>query len=326
MTIPYLVRLLCVCFASFFLIHTGLAAVAWGVSPLALRGAGLLRARTSKRLLFGLRLLPAAAALLVVLGLCVPSYLLLEPGATPERVSFVFFVLAILGFAAWSSSTARAVRGVAGSARYVRQCRRFGSMIHITGEPSPVIVVESDSPVLAMAGVFRTQFIVSRGVLEALTPEQLDAALLHERAHRASRDNFKRLLLLLVPDLLPFTGAFAALERSWSRISEWVADESAVEGNSGRSLWLASALVSVARLGSVPPPSPFVTSLIVDGRDLSERVDRLLRTPQAAPEPAWRAWLISWGPWGLAAALFLSVLLRPMTLSFVHGILERLSH
>lgn len=326
MIVPYLVRLLCLCFAAFFLVHTALAAITWSLSPFALRVAWSLRARTSKRLLFGLRLLPAVTALLVVFGLCVPSYLLLEPDATAERVSFVFFVLAFLGFAAWSSSIARALRGVAGSVRYVRQCRQFGSMVHIACEPAPLILVESDSPILAMAGIIRTQFIISRGVLRALTAEQLDAALLHERAHRASRDNFKRLLLLLVPDLLPFTRAFGALERGWSRISEWVADDSAVKGNSGRSLSLASALVRVARLGGAPPPSPFFTSLIVDGRDLSERVDRLLRTPQAAPEPAWRTRLISWGAWSVAAALLVGVLLQPMTLSFVHGILERLSH
>ena len=104
-----------------------------------------------------------------------------------------------------------------------------------------------------MVGAFRPQFVISRNVLETLSPEELDCAIRHERAHRTSADNFKRLLLLLAPDVLPFlTNAFSALDRSWITFSEWAADDSAVANDLQRSLSFAGALVHVAQMGAAP--------------------------------------------------------------------------
>jgi len=86
MMASYLVRLFCLCLAVFFLIHSvaGLA-VALSV-PRAIRAARRMRPRGAERFLLMLRLLPAALALLVVAGVCVPSYLWLEPEISAEEV------------------------------------------------------------------------------------------------------------------------------------------------------------------------------------------------------------------------------------------------
>src|SRR5208337_1784513 len=128
---------------------------------------------------------------------------------------------------------------VRGTVRYLRQCERHGRKIQVPGEPSPALLLADKAPVLAVAGVVHPRLVISKRLLRGLTAEQRDAALRHERAHRTSRDNIKRFLILLAPDVLPFLRTFAALERSWAKFTEWAADDQATEGDSRRaSRWL----------------------------------------------------------------------------------------
>ena len=57
-----------------------------------------------------LRLLPAALALFVVVGICVPSYLWLEPEINAEEVGAGCLTAAILAAALWTISVGRGVR------------------------------------------------------------------------------------------------------------------------------------------------------------------------------------------------------------------------
>src|ERR1035437_10061941 len=117
MMAPYLLRLLCLCLAAFFVIHsvTGLVVAASG--PAAGRAARGMRPRSAGGFLLALRLLPAALALFVVAGLCVPSYLWLEPETNAEEVGAGCLAAAILAAALWTLSTARGVRAAARSSR-----------------------------------------------------------------------------------------------------------------------------------------------------------------------------------------------------------------
>jgi beta-lactamase regulating signal transducer with metallopeptidase domain len=163
-------------------------------------------------------------------------------------------------------------------------------------------------------------------VLRNLSAEELDAALSHEMAHRTSRDNAKRFLLLLAPDIFPFVRLFQSLDRSWSRFAEWAADDQATSGDPRRALSLAAALVRVARMGSSPTLPYLSTSLLACDRDLSARVDRLLHAmpiPHAASKPAHHR-LRTAG--FLLAGCLVGLLLVPSALSSVHELLELLLH
>ncbi|HEV2448066.1 MAG TPA: hypothetical protein VGS58_19180 [Candidatus Sulfopaludibacter sp.] len=324
MTAPYLVRLLCISLASFFLIHLALGVLVSLAAPAAVRAANRMRARRAARFLLVLRLLPAGAALATVAVLCVPSYLLLEPAATSEEVGLSCLGAALLCLACWSLAVARSCRAASRSLSYIRYCRMVGRRTSLGAERSPAWVVDGPAPFLALAGIVHPRLMVSKDVVAALPDEQLAVALRHEHAHQTSRDNLKRLLLLLAPDVFPFWRAFDVLERGWSRFTEWAADDDAVAGDAGRSVSLAAALVRVARMGACPQTAPLVTSLLSDNDDLAARVDRLLReAPGNAAERGKP--VLAWGT-ALAAAGLFAGLLQPATLYSVHRLLEHLTH
>jgi len=184
-------------------------------------------------------------------------------------------------------------------------------------------VAEEQTPVLLLCGVFRSRIVISRSVLSALPPEQLDAALRHEQAHRASRDNFKRLLMLLAPGLVPFSRGFAELEASWEKAAEWAADDAAAAGDEVRAISLAAALVRVARMGVNPDP-PLVASLTAGGRGLEARVDRLLRPQPLRNRSVGRVRAVAGAAFLILGSAMAAVLVMPAALSTVHQLLEHL--
>jgi Zn-dependent protease with chaperone function len=326
MILPYLLRLLCLCFASFFVLNAVAGLLVRISSRFALRFAESRMPAAAARLVLALRVLPLFLSALFVVGLCVPSYLWLEPAATAERVGLLSTLLGLLGAAIWFVSIARTAHSLAASLRHNRLCRLAGQEIRIPGDSSSLVVVEHKAPLLALSGLLRPRLLISRSVLHALSSEELDAALAHEQAHRRSRDNAKRLLLLLAPDIFPFVRPLRMLERSWSKLAEWAADDQAAAGDANRAASLAAALVRVARIGSAPRLPFLSTSLLACDRDLSARVNRLLhvapitfRCSRPAPHHLRN---VSF----LLAGCLAALLLAPFALSTVHELLELFLH
>jgi Zn-dependent protease with chaperone function len=285
-----------------------------------------MKARTAARFLLTLRLFPAATALLAVAGICVPSYLWLEPRGASEDVGAAFLAIALMGAVICGISIARTASALAASGRYIRDCQRRGENILIACEP--VWVVEGRGRVIALAGMFRTQVLISHEAISALEAEEVEAVLRHERGHAVSHDNLKRLALTLAPDVLPFVRrGFSIVEDAWAKFAEWAADDYAAMGDPALSMSLASALVRVARIPAGAPTPAFLTPFM-DG-DFSARVDRLL----ADPVPAEQGWLSRFSTSAyralcasisVAAAVAFLLLLRPATLLSAHALLERL--
>ncbi len=323
MILPYTLRLLCLCFASFFLIHAALGLAVWTVTPGAIRIGESMRPRSGARFLLALRLLPAMLAAFVVAALCVPSYLWLETNETTERVGLACCAMALLGSFICVSSLARSVRALLRSVRQARRYKREGRSDR-EGNSLPVTVMNSDTPVLALAGLIRPRVIVSRGVLQTLSREELKAALQHEHAHRKSQDNLKRLVLFLAPEIFPFSRAFTRLNRRWARLIEWAADDEATAGDSRRSLSLAAALVHMARMGATPAASPLASSFLGNDRDLSARVDRLLGLAPIHGNLPRRARTVLGMAVALIAVLAIAAMIRPSTFLSVHHLLEQL--
>ena len=258
-----------------------------------------------------------------------PSYLWLEPEAAGEAVSVACLAAAVMGLAVWAVSIGRGGRAVVRSLRYVRNCRQHVRETLSTGDSLPVRITQDPGGCIVLAGILHPEVFISPAVRRALPQAELSVALRHESAHAAAWDNLKRLLVLMSPDMFPFSTTLPfvrvdTLERGWAKFAEWAADDAAVAGSSQRSLSLAAALVRVARLGSAVRPSPLVTCLVESSAGLAARVDRLLRGDSPC-EPSWGAAPLVAGTVASAAlAVAAAVMLRPATLQAAHRALESL--
>ena len=307
----YSFKLLALSLAAFFLPHLVIGLAAAWLTPAAIRRAGRMKPRAAARFLLSLRLFPSAAALFFVAAICIPSYLRFEPAGVEEDIGLACLLAASLSLTVWSISFARAAKALLHSRRYIRTCEKTGRNQHLNGNPALIVTGHT----VALAGLLKTKVIVAEEVIRALPPDQLEAALSHERAHAHSRDNLKRLLLLLAPDVLPLfrLGVYQA-DRAWSKFTEWSADDQSVNGDPARSLSLAAALIQVARMGDTHQPSPLVTSLVAE--DLTARVNRLLTTvPEVEHATRWTPTLVT-----LMVLTAAAIILQPAA----HRLLERL--
>ena len=187
-----------------------------------------------------------------------------------------------------------------------------------------MLVLNGDVPLMAVAGVIHPRLVVSQSVMDALSDEQKEAAFRHETAHRISRDNLKKFLFLLAPDIVPFVSGLANLENGWTKFTEWAADDQAVDGDPQRALSLASALVKVAKMGVHSTPSYLLSSLVDDDRDLETRVDRLLREPAYAEKPLAPLVAFARNASLVIAGVAATILLWPESLGGIHRLLEHL--
>jgi hypothetical protein len=306
MTLPYFARLICLSLACFFVLHLLFGLSVRAAEPYWRRITKRSQPDAAAQLLLGVRFFPPLAALLLVLSLCVPSYLWLEVPGSAEEAGLACLFAALLAVLSIGFGAFRAALAVARSRRYV---------------------LENASRSLMLSGIRSPRLHVPHALAESLPAETLAVALRHEEAHRESRDNLKRLLLLLTPDALPGLASFRKLDRDWAKFAEWAADDRAVAGDRHRAVQLAEALLQAAKLGTVAAPLAPISLLLTADEDLAARVDRLLAPQPANGNPAgntarWPMKSLALG----AAALAVGIGVNPGTLYRVHELLEFLMH
>lgn len=311
MIASYSIRFAILCLSSFFLIHLVIGLLSLGLFPRIAHASASMRPRRASIILILLRLGPACLSLLLVITACLPSYLRYEENHASEEIGLLCLVPACLGFLICLTAFVRAIRAIiqSSSLSYMVCAAKDSTSWHLARETREL-------PSFGLVGLLKPKVVVSPRVLDTLTPEQFQAALEHERAHRSSGDNLKRLLILLAPDLLPFVCSFRAMEGHWDRYAELAADDFATRGNPERSIALAEALIRLARLDGNQAQPPLVSGLFATREGLAVRIERLLRfDPIAEPHTPFPT--LFW----LAPSLFLvgSVLLFPQ-LQVFHGV------
>ncbi len=227
--------------------------------------------------LLALRLLPSVVSTVFVTVFFAPAHWRFEPAESQESFGVVLCVLGLVGAALLARSASRML-AVARAGWRLRACHRLAGTDRASG-----VYEVAGLPGVSLAGVLRTRILVGAAVRQALSAEELEVALAHERAHRSAFDNLKRFVMLCAPDLLGGSAVSRELEARWRAMAEWRADARAVDGDRVKAVRLASALVKVSRLAS--GPTPFATSpawsRLHDAPLLEMRVRRLVqgRTP-----------------------------------------------
>jgi beta-lactamase regulating signal transducer with metallopeptidase domain len=308
MTLSYSLRLMCLSLATFVTVLAMATAAVRVFAERVLRRAGAMPASRAARFLFAVRMLPMVVGIFCVAALCVPSYLRFEPEAAGEEAGAVALIAAGFGLALIVFAIGRALRAVWQTSSAIRRWEATG-VAKMVGD-TRVIEVAGAGRLVALVGVARPRLIVSKDAAAVLDREQLDAAIRHEMGHASAFDNWKRLAILLAPGFF-----LSKIERAWKQFAEWAADDRA-----GRPLELAEALVRVARLNPGARPPALSTSLLRESEDLAARVERLLSDREPLALRRISPWRIALG----AVVVIGLMAIGPVTLEWVHGILERL--
>ena len=307
---PYVWRLCCLSLAVLFVVQVAAGLALRMVAPRLVQLAGCLDSSRAAHLMLALRWMPSFVGGFVAVCLCAPAYLQLEPTASDsdEQIGRACAWLAALAVLSYLLP--------AGQVLYValRSELRLRALLLNAEERSGLYVIRETAPAMALAGLWQARVVVSREVVQLLPADQMDAARRHEQAHRESRDNWKRLVLEAAPVAL----CGDRLRMAWSRFAEWAADDRATAGDAASSVALASALVSVARLGSACLPG--ASALVSDGCDLRMRVERLLEPRVARAFPGS---MIGGTVLVLGVALII-VAQQPGCAEILHGLLESL--
>jgi Zn-dependent protease with chaperone function len=293
----------------------------------------LRRASARARLLFTLRMFPSALATAVVFAVVIPSYLLTEPKNTGESVGAKLLLLATVSAAGVFLALWRIGRTWLATRRLAHDWMRNAVRVEVEGARMPAYSIRHRFPVIAVIGILRPRLFIAEQIFDALTSEEMSAALSHERGHVCARDNLKRALLQAGQDALLLAPLGRSLRREWQRESELAADEFAAEGAPFAAVNLASAIVKISRL--VPtgarPSLPAGAHLLGEQEEgLSRRVRNLLRLASSkgrartVHHPSGRL------PWttllclGLFVATGSLIITHPAILKATHFAIERI--
>jgi hypothetical protein len=179
--------------------------------------------------------------------MALPAWIRHEPPDTTERAGLALVLLTGLGAALVASRLGIALRDERLTRRMVRSFTQDDRAEKTGGLSATILTV--DYPLAALHGAWRPRLLLSRGLLAALEPDELEAVVEHERAHLAAHENLKRLLLRASPDPLALTAFGVRLRAAYEQAAEEAADEAACARIAP--LAMAKALLKVASL--VPP-------------------------------------------------------------------------
>jgi hypothetical protein len=239
--------------------------------------------------LFALRIAPATGSILFVVFGAWPAFLAFEPRDTNETIGLKLAIAAGLAACGIACSAHRIARAWSDSRHVTAEWMRVAQRESVDGTPIPVYRLDHPFPIMAVSGIFQPRLFIANQLLDSMQPAEIAAAIAHEMGHVAARDNFRRFLLILCPDLRMLVGRKDP-DALWMEASESAADLFAVRRRARSALDLASALIKVARVTPRGLAAAFPTCMQLLASDsesgLSGRVHRLITLSQQETAPA----------------------------------------
>ena len=317
-------------FAFLFSVNILASLVATIVWRLIAKSAAGWNARTRVNVIFLLRFMPLAVAVVFILAFVLPAFLLFEPAATSETVGLKLTLIALVSAFGIAAAFGRIFASWWRTKRLIGEWMRLSEPVAVEGMEIPAFRLRHPFPIIAVVGVIRPQMFVAEQILSELDEAELAAAIAHECGHISTHDNLKRMVMRICGDLLVFPLG-KTLDRVWSDAAESAADEYAARrGGRGSALDLASALIKVGRI--TPREKAWamrVGAFLLEAADgsLAVRVDRLLQiadeteaVTDAVDRQSGTMWLIP----TLASLALFPFALNSDLLSAVHSFSEAL--
>lgn len=171
-----------------------------------------------------------------------------------------------------------------------RSIRQVGNYpLHAVGNTTARIL-EFELPYSAQIGFWKSELVISRGLLTTFDREHITAVIAHEQAHVEYRDTFWFFWLGWIRSFSFWLPNTELLWQELLLLRELRADRKAAE--SVDFLLLAESLLAVAK---APLESPVGCVSLNDaqiGDRLQERIDSLLNQTESVPDNRWQNW--SW--------------------------------
>lgn len=169
--------------------------------------------------------------------------------------------------------------------RSIRQVRNYPQQVV---ENTTARILEFDLPYSAQIGFWKSELVISRGLLTTLDREHLAAVIAHEQAHVEYRDTFWFFWLGWIRSFSFWLPNTEVLWHELLLLRELRADRKAAE--SVDFLLLAESLLTVAK---APLEAPVWCAGLNDaqiGDRLGERIDSLLNQTEPVPGDRWYNW------------------------------------
>jgi len=282
-----------------------------------LRRASWMRRSATSLLIY--RSLPAGISAALAWLVVLPAFIAHEPRGDVEAISLPLAAAAAPGLLILGAAIVRGLVAVRRTRRALRGWLRTAAPVQVPGWRGPARIVQADAAGVCVVGIVRPILLVARKAVETCTPAELSGVVAHEKAHLATGDTWKRLMLRCMPDVLGMTPLARQIESTWLARAEEEADAAAVSGDRARGAQMACALVKLAR-GHVGSALPLVTSFDAGG-PLERRVRRLLRGAPPAQEARQSPWTI---PGAALAASTLILCALTLVSRAVHQVIEAL--
>ncbi|MEG3438954.1 M56 family metallopeptidase [Pannus brasiliensis CCIBt3594] len=163
-------------------------------------------------------------------------------------------------------------------------------------EGQPARIIDLDFPYSARVGLWDSELVITRGLLELLDEEHLSSVLAHESAHSDYRDTFWFFWLGWARS---FSAWLPNTEELWSELvflRELRADNHAAR--SVDPLLLAESLLQVARkvnqVSAIEFPAECCATLADESLNnrLLERIDALVEEETESPRFCWQVWVL----------------------------------
>jgi Zn-dependent protease with chaperone function len=189
----------------------------------------------------------------------------------------------VLGHLGWISAVLLSARllyclaATFGTARRRRRAHsRMLNMLATRDDELGVLVLDHPAPACyCLPG----DVVITTGALERLSAKQLEAVLLHERAHMSGRHHLIIALATAIRRTIPHFKLLTYAERETRRLVELIADDAAVARTGAPTVAAALAVIGTAHAEERPPeynPVP-ETALAIDSSPTLRRIRRLLR-------------------------------------------------
>jgi hypothetical protein len=171
--------------------------------------------------------------------------------------------------------------------------RRLLTIFQLTSKHDTPRYELLDSPGLVAwcCGLLRPRVVVSRGLLERLSPDQLEFVLLHEEAHARRKDNLRHTLLQWATVFWP-RAVKQRIRADVAADAEASCDLTAETRSNGSSL--LDSVIKLTDGKNNPPPVRSQTSFFHAHRRMTN-----VKVSAFGPVGSLRAWLVVWLSWVL---------------------------